>query len=58
MSLDLTKHQRCGQTVEYAGCLFDTFCSLMLVLPDKKIGLVEVAAGPGLGKEDAVSLTA
>jgi hypothetical protein len=31
----MAKHQRCAQTVEYSGFLFDSFRGLMLVLPEK-----------------------
>jgi hypothetical protein len=33
--LNTDKHQRCAQTVEYSGLLFDSFRGLMLVLPEK-----------------------
>jgi hypothetical protein len=47
VSLNTEKHQRCGQTVEYAGFLFDSFRGLMLVLPDKLALLLEQAASLG-----------
>ena len=34
--LNMEKHQRCAQTVEYAGFLFDSFRGLMLALEDKQ----------------------
>ena len=52
VSLNMAKHQRCGQTVEYSGFLFDSFRGLMLVLPDKQLSLLEQAAL--LGRPDAV----
>ncbi len=52
VSLNDDKHQRCKQTVEFAGFLFDTFRGLMLVLPDKQLLLLEQAAL--LGREDAL----
>jgi hypothetical protein len=36
VSLNVAKHQRCAQTVEYSGFLFDTFRGLMLVTADKQ----------------------
>ncbi len=37
--LNLSKHQRCGQAVEYAGFLFDTFRGVMLCR-DEKLALL------------------
>jgi hypothetical protein len=51
VSPNVEKHQRCKQTVEYAGFLFDTFRGLMLVLEDKQAVLLEQAAS--LGREGA-----
>ena len=38
--LNLDKRQRCGQTVEYAGFLYDTLRGLLLILPDKLVKLL------------------
>ncbi len=43
VSLKVEKHQRCKQTVEYAGFLFDTLREVMLVLKDKQAVLLEQA---------------
>jgi hypothetical protein len=40
VSLNLKKHQRCAQSVEYAGFRFDTLLGRMLVLPEKLVELV------------------
>jgi hypothetical protein len=52
VSLNVEKHQRCEQTVEYAGFLFDTLRGLMLVTEDKQAVLREQAAS--LGRADAL----
>jgi hypothetical protein len=44
VSLNMAKHQRCGQAVEYAGLLFDTLRGLLLVLPAKQDSLLAVAS--------------
>ncbi len=31
-ALNMTKHQRCCQSVEYSGFLFDTFCGIQVML--------------------------
>ena len=51
VSLNLKKHQRCAQSVEYAGFLFDSFRGLMLVLEPKQESLLAAAAE--LGRADA-----
>ena len=51
VSLNLVKHQRCAQTVEYAGFLFDTLRGRMLVLPDKQASLLEVCLRLGSDSE-------
>jgi hypothetical protein len=43
VSLNMKKRQRCGQSVEYSGFLFDTFRGRLLVLSDKVESLVEQA---------------
>jgi hypothetical protein len=48
VSLNVKKHQRCAQSVEYAGFLFDTFRGLMRVTADKQAVLLEQAASLGL----------
>ena len=52
VSLNLVKHQRCAQSVEYAGFLFDSFGGLMLVLEAKQQSLIE--ASTELGRADAM----
>ena len=52
VSLNVEKHQRCKQTVEYAGFLFDTFRGLMLVMEGKQATLLEQAVS--LGRADAL----
>ena len=52
VSLNVERHQRCKQTVEYAGFFFDTFRWLMLVLEDKQAVLLQRAAS--LGREGAL----
>jgi hypothetical protein len=52
VSLNTKKHQRCAQTVEYAGFLFDTLRGLMLVTAEKQALLLEQAAS--LGRADAL----
>jgi hypothetical protein len=40
VSLNVAKHQRCAQSVEYSGFLFDTFRGLMLVTEPKQESLL------------------
>jgi hypothetical protein len=40
VSLNVAKHQRCAQTVDYSGFLYDTFRSLMLVTEPKQESLL------------------
>ena len=51
VSLNMDKHQRCAQSVEYSGLLFDTFHSLMLVTAVKQESLL--ASTAELGAADA-----
>jgi hypothetical protein len=52
VSLNELKHQRCAQSVEYAGLRFDTFRGLLLVLPDTLASLL--VSAESLGVADAV----
>ena len=52
VSLNLIKRQRCAQSVEYAGFIFDSFRGRMLVLEAKQQSLV--AASASLGRADAI----
>jgi hypothetical protein len=42
VNLNMKKHQRSGQTLEYAGFLFDTVRGLLLILADKLVKLLAV----------------
>ena len=50
VSLNLAKHQRCAQTAEYSGFLFDTFRGLMLVTVAKQASLIAATAELGDGR--------
>ncbi len=50
--LNMAKHQRCGQTVEYSGFLFDTFRGVMLCLDEKLALLRSPAQAADLGQQD------
>ena len=56
VSLNLTKHQRCAQSVEYSGFRFDTLLGRMLTLPDKQASLL--AACEVLGATSSWTLRA
>ena len=48
VSLNISKHQRCSQSVDEPSFRFNKFSWCMLVLQDKQIALVEVAASLGV----------
>ena len=49
--LNLLKRQLCGQSVEYAGFIFDTWRGLMLILAEKREKLLACVRGLGAASE-------